>query len=126
MSAGAFSIGSYEADYGDGTNVHGCRVQPETIAATIGGTPNQVVPGPAATSPISAQISSSTRALGLHARIVRLKNPTAPPASYSATSATQIPALSKAFYTAAQLPGATCTYLNTTWEVSGTRAEKVR
>jgi len=126
MSAGPFEISSYEADYGAGTNVHGIRVQIETVAATAGGTPNQTVPAPNINSPISAQVSSSTRGLGLHARIVRLKNPTPVPATYSANSATQIPALSKAFYIACQTPGQTCNYLGSVWLVSGTRAEKVR
>lgn len=126
MSAGVFTIASYEADYGAGTAVHGCKVQPETIAATCASTPNQVVPGPSITNPISAMVSSSTRSLGLHARIVRLKNPLAPPATYSPNSNTQIPALSKAFFIACSLPGASVTYLGTSWEVAGTRAEKAR
>lgn len=126
MSAGSFTTVGYPADYGAGTNIHPIRVQPETLTATAGGSANTPEDIATATSPISAMVSGSRRGLGLHARTVRLKSPAVPPATYSVNSKTEIPAVSKTFYTACLVTGATVNYLTTTWVVEGTTAEKVK
>jgi len=125
MSAGPFIVGRYSASYGDGEQIHPIRVQPETVAATVGGVEN----GSSAleiTNPISAQVSRSTRSLGLHARQVFARITGTPPTGYSPGSLIRIPALSEAFFNAAAVPGAEMTYLGTTWRVTGVRAEVVR
>lgn len=129
MSAGAFTFSFYDADYGDGTNVHPVRVQPETLAAVVvGGSQTNTPDGTEATNPISASVSESTRSLGLHARIVYLElaaGATAP-TGYKEGSRVKIPALNKDFYVAATAGNQQVTYLGTTWRVTGSRAEKTR
>lgn len=131
MSAGPFINTVYQATYNT-AQIHKIRCQQESIDATIspvgGGAP---VPNSAVlqatTSPISAQISQSARALGLNARLVYLvlPNGTTPPTGYKANSRTAIPALNPTFFTAAE-NGGTCDYLGATWNVAGTRQEKAR
>lgn len=127
MSAGAFVRSRYAASY-LGTAIHPIKVQPETIAASIVGTPanTNAAPTGAGTNPISAQVSRSTRALGLHARLISLRISGTPPTGYSSGSTVRIPGLNVAFFQACQLPGAQVTYLGTTWNVVGTRSEEVR
>jgi hypothetical protein len=129
MSAGRFVFSFYDADYGAGTAIHPVRVQEETLDATVVGTAETNTPvGTAATNPISASVSDSTRALGLHARLVymELAAGATPPATYKEGSRVKIPALSKDFYAAAAAGNQQVTYLGTTWRVTGTRAEKTR
>jgi len=121
MSAGAFSRSRYEADSGD---IHPIRIQPETEEAQIGSIVNDRPLGEP-TNPISAQVSASTRSLGLHARKVFAKLLGAPPAGYAASGRIAIPALTNAFYSEA-VKVATMTYLGTSWTVTGRRAEVVR
>lgn len=125
MSAGAFTITKYLADYAGGTNIHPIRVQPETIAADADGTANDA-PTADATSPISAQVSRSRKGLGLHARLVALEIVGTPPTGYKVGSRTKIPALTPAFYSAAIAPGAVITYLGTTWRKAGSSVEVVK
>lgn len=120
MSAGAFVNSFYDAFYA--ANVHPIRIQPETASASVGSTTNAAPSGPA-DNPISAQVSRSTRALGLHARIVFAKIAGTPPTGYSTVSKIRIPALNASFF-AACTKGATLTYLGTTWTVTGRREEK--
>lgn len=129
MSAGRFVFSFYDADYGDGTNVHPVRVQEETLTAVVvGGSQSNTPDGTAATSPISAQVSDSTRALGLHARLIyaEIAVGATPPDTYKAGSRIKIPALNKDFYVAATAGNQQITYLGTTWRVTGSRAEKTR
>jgi hypothetical protein len=127
MSAGAFVRSRYAASYAANV-IHPIKVQPETLGAAITATPTNTnaPPTAAGTNPISAQVSRSTRALGLHARLVSLRIAGTPPTGYSTTSTVRIPALNVAFFQAAQLPGAQVTYLGATWNVVGTRGEEVR
>lgn len=125
MSAGTFGKTFYQASYGGGTNIHPIKVQPETIAASTGDADNDPPTGPI-TNPISAQASGGRRSIGLHARIIYLQLLGTPPAEYSAGSRTKIPCLTEAFYNAAIAPGATISYLGTTWKVIGSSEEKVR
>lgn len=125
MSAGLFTIARYAANYGDADQIHPIRVQPETLEADIGG----VLNGSSAlelTSPISATVSRSTRALGLHARVIFARLTGTAPTGYAAGSLIRIPALSEAFFNAAAIPGTSMTYLGTTWRITGVRAEVAR
>lgn len=127
MSAGAFTISRYEADYGDGTNIHPIKVQPETIdLATNGGTAETNAPPVAGiTNPISAECASGYRCLGLHPRKVRMRLTGVAPAGYAPNSLVVLPLLNKAI--AANLtPGTEMTYLGVTWVVVGTHPEGVK
>lgn len=121
MSAGNFVTVSYNASYA--ATIHPIRIQPETSGATIGATDNNPVTD-APTSPISAQVSRSTRSLGLHARVVYAKVSGTPPTGYSTNARVKIPALTLAFFGAA-VKGVTMTYLGADWVVTGRRAEVV-
>ena len=68
MSNGPFTLTFYGTDEGNTATI---RVQPETLALTIGTTPNAAVSGPATAGFPSAQTSQSRRALGVNARRVR-------------------------------------------------------
>lgn len=130
MSAGRFLRTFYQATY-DPTKIHKIRAQPEDVDATITAPGGTVVANAVATGPAnavgSAQISKSTRALGVHARLVYLVLPTTstPPTGYVAGSRTRIPCFTNAFYLAC-VQGGTVDYLGTQWEVTGTRAETIR
>jgi len=71
MSAGPFSLGRYERDNG---RIHPVKCQPETTELTVGGEANNFpADNTANKSDISARISGSKRALGLHCRTIRVK-----------------------------------------------------
>jgi hypothetical protein len=120
MSSGPFVISRYETDPGV---VHPIKVQPETIAASIGGVSN-AAPAGAATGLGSASISRGRRANGINARLVRINFEGSPPAGYQENSSIAIPALTPAFYAAA-IRGATVSYLGTTGVVSGRSPETI-
>lgn len=114
MSAGAFTRSRYACT--DTGLIHPIRVQPETVAASIGGTANAAPTG-AITNNISARVSGGKRTLGLIARRVTLEAPaTSQPDGYKPSGITTIPALQEAFYNAA-VKGASCTYLGATFTV---------
>jgi hypothetical protein len=120
MSSGVFNFTKYAASYATGA-IHPIRVQPETVAATIGSVTNAAPTG-AVTNPIRAKVTGSKKSLGLVARRINLRLVGDPPAEYAVGSRTRIPALNTAFYAAA-IDGATCSYLGTTWRVTGKVAE---
>ena len=126
MSAGSFLVSKYPADYGSGGEIHPVRVQPETLAASIGATAN-AAPSGALTNPISASVSAGRRAIGLRTRQVFLKLPvgTTPPTGYLAGARARVAGINKTFYAAA-IKGASCTYLGVIWEVTGRDAEVVK
>jgi len=123
MSAGAFVYSTYAANYGAGASIHPIKVQPETIAATIGAAGND--DGGTLNNPISARVSGSRRGLGLFARLIRARLTGTAPDGYSANSVISIPALNVAFFTAA-VKGAELDYLGTTWEITGTTVEEAK
>lgn len=124
MSAGAFLVTKYQATYA-AANIHPIKVQPETVAATIGGTPNAAPTG-AVTNPISARVSGGKRTRGLVPRVVVLRAPAAnPPAGYLANGITRIPALTPAF-SAVAIAGAACTYLGVAFTVISSLPEVAR
>jgi hypothetical protein len=119
MSAGNF-ITSFYASNRTGL-VHPIRIQPETLALEIGGVAN-ATPGGPATNPISAQVSQSKRSLGLNARTVTIKFPTAAPTGYAVGSTITLPWLNSANFDAISKSDAV-TYLGATGEVVGTKPE---
>ena len=121
MSAGAFSRSRYAADSGE---IHPIRVQPETLALTLGGTAN-AAPAGAVTSSISAKVSGGRRNLGLKARMVSLAFTGAVPDGYEPDSVTRVPILTPALFTAIGR-GTTGTYLGVGVEVLGKSSESSR
>lgn len=129
MSAGAFTTVSYVAEY-DPAEIHKIRVQPETLALSINSVANTASTG-LPTSPISAMVSKSKRALGLHASTVTLKatGTTPPVAGYLVGSVVTIPLLNAAIRSAAKaaVAATTVSYLGvTTWKVAGYSEEKAK
>lgn len=107
MSAGAFTLSKYADDAGV---IHAIRVQPETLAASIGGTAN-AAPTPAVTTgALRARAKGSKRRYGLRARGVVMRFTAAPPAGYLASQSYSVPILVKATWDAAT-DGGTGTYL---------------
>lgn len=123
MSAGAFLNSFYSSNKTGLT--HPIRVQAETLALSVGGVANAAAAGPAG-SPISAQVSQGKRSLGLNARTVTIKFPTAAPAGYKVDSPITLPWLGGAtdFDTFAR--GDEASYLGASGEVVGTSAETAK
>lgn len=123
MSAGVFETRKYSSN--TLTTLHRIRVQPETLAATLGGTANAEATGTAVLP--SAQVSKSKRSLGINARTISLKFASGDePTGYKPDSPITIPWLqnNSAFLTA--VPGVTAvTYLGATAILVGTSPEKV-
>lgn len=123
MSAGEFTRTFYELDTGNGGGIARIRVQPETLAATIGGSANTAPAGPA-TVPVSASVSAGNRENGIKARSVTLLFTAAAPTGYSGDPVT-IPVMQESTFAAWTL-GATGTYLGAAVEVIGRSPERVR
>jgi hypothetical protein len=114
MSAGSFTISKYETNNGD---IVSCRVQPETLAMTIGGTANAAVAGSVQAGWPSALMRGGRTEIGIVARKVRIGIPdggTAPD-GYSGAPV-YVPILSEALWAAAT-KGDVVTYLGETWEL---------
>jgi hypothetical protein len=128
MSAGRFVRSRYSASY-DANMIHPIRVQPETLAASLMGTPS-VVNSPTTedvNNPISASISLSNRSLGLRPRFLNLQLPEAatPPTGYAPGSITRIPAVTQAFFD--NVPdNSRVIYLGVEWEVVSKETERAR
>lgn len=121
MSSGVFTISRYETDLGD---VAPIKVQPETLAATLG-TVNAGATGTPTPGFPSAQTSQSKRALGVNARTVSIKfAPGAEPADYAPGSVLRVPVLTKARFDALS-KGSAVTYLGSTGEVAGKSPERI-
>lgn len=114
MSAGAFTITKYVAEYAADT-IHPIKVQPETVALTIDGEANTATSG-ALTSPISAMVGANKRKLGLHAAMVSLRFTGTPPTGYQTGGILRVPLLNAPIRTKA-VAGATGTYLGVAVEV---------
>ncbi len=123
MSAGAFESAFYETSSENGGFVLRCRVQPETLAATIGGVANDSAAGPT-TAPGSATISQGRRSAGVNMRYVTLGWTGDAPDDYTGDPV-RIPVLDPATFTAWTL-GATGTYLNEGVEVLSRVGETVK
>lgn len=123
MSAGQFQNAFYETSAENGSFVLRCRVQPETLAASIAATPNAGVAGPA-NAPGSATISQGRRTAGVNMRYVTLKFTGALPEGYSGDPV-RIPVLSPTVFAAWTL-GATGTYLASPVEVLSRVGETIK
>lgn len=122
MSQGAFVRSRYESDAG---TVHPIRVQPETIAMTLGGTANGV-PAGAVNSGISARVSGGRRQLGLTARKVTIAFVAGDvPEGYLEGSTISLPWLNPATFGALGA-GATGIYQGSAVELVGKSAESIR
>lgn len=120
MSAGPFVTSKYQADNGD---IYRIRVQPETIAANIGGANSP--PAGAIDAQGSARVGGGKRQIGIKARAFTFKFTGTPPDGYSTNQILRIPILTKAVFDGV-LPGATGTYLGATVQLVGKIAESVR
>lgn len=118
MSEGNFVAAFYQTDEGGICN---CRVQPETLLATFGGTANDSAAGPA-DQEASANMTSDRRGNGVFARYARV-NWTSPPTDYTGASV-NIPVLSQAT-AAAAVRGAAVSYLGGTGVVGTLVRERV-
>lgn len=123
MSSGSFSNAFYEMSSENGGFILRCRVQPETLAATIGGTANAGVAGPA-TAPGSATISQGRRTAGVNMRYVSLRWTGVKPTGYDGDTV-KIPVLDPVVFADWTL-GATGTYLSQDVEVVGRVGETVK
>jgi len=104
MSSGPFQISSYECQ-ATGTN-HPIRIQPETLAITLGGTANAAAAG--ATVLPSAQVSQSKRSLGINARTITFKFPEGgAPVGYKELSPITVPWLQNVAAFTGAVPGIT-------------------
>ncbi len=123
MSAGPFERTFYETSTENGGFILSCRVQPETLAATIGGSANAAPDGPA-TAPGSATISQGRRSAGVNMRYVSLEFTGAAPTGYSGDPV-RIPVLDPATFASWTL-GATGTYLGSDVQVIGRTGETIK
>lgn len=114
MSAGNFVNTRYEMDASNGGYITKARVQPETVAATDGTTPN-AAPAEAVDLPVSAYSSKGKREYGIRMRAVLLDQPATPPTGYSGNPL-RIPVLQEATY-AGWAIGASINYLGTSWNL---------
>jgi hypothetical protein len=122
MSAGAFADSFYESN--ELGTVHPIRIQPETLALTLGGQANDAPDGASAIGP-SAQVSRGKRAIGINARSVSIKL-TAALTGYKAGSVITLPWLDPATFADITPKVTTGTYLATACIVSGKSPETVR
>lgn len=123
MSAGRFERSFYSTD---DANIMPVRVQPETIAATVGGVSNDAPDGPATGNFGSASVSQGRRTNGVNTRLVRLAftGDTAP-TGYLEGGTITLPALQPAFFAACSV-GATGTYLGSAVVSVGRSGETIR
>lgn len=121
MSSGSFlATGKYEADNGD---IHRIRVQPETVAANIGGANS--VPAGAVDQASSARVGGGNRQIGVKARSVTVRFTATVPDGYAENQLYRVPILTKALYDGIT-SGATGTYLGAAVVVVGKNPERVR
>lgn len=120
MSAGPFVSSKYECDNDD---IRPIRVQPETVAATIGGA--NTAPAGAVDAIGSARVGGGNRQFGVKARSVTIRFTAAAPDGYKADQLYRVPILTKARYDAISI-GTTGTYLGVACVVVGKNPERVR
>lgn len=122
MSAGAFTRAFYDTNNGIRLAI---RVQPETLAATLGGTVNASKTAPADQGYPRATVHKSRKSPGIHARTVTLQFTATPPTGYKVGSTYILPVMDLAVWTNLS-EGAVCTYLGVAAEVVSTNPEKIR
>lgn len=123
MSSGAFVRTFYGLSAENGGGIAPIRLQPETLAATIGGVVNAAPAGPA-TMPGSVTISQGRRSAGINARYVTVSWDGAPPTDYNGLTA-RIVVPNPTVYAGAPL-GSAVSYLGTAATVVGRNPETVK
>lgn len=123
MSAGEFSTSKYQCSADNGSYILACRVQPETLAATIDSVANDAPTG-AVNAPGSATISQGRRSAGVNMRYVTLEWTGTKPTNYSGDTV-RIPVLKPETFAAWTL-GSTGTYLSQNVKVVGRNNETVK
>lgn len=119
MSQGDFVLAIYETDDGSFCNV---RVQPETLAATVGGGTNAEGAGPV-DQLASAIARKGRREIGVGCRQVAVSFAGAPPTGYTSDQI-YIPIMTPARYAAATI-GSAVTYLGAAGIVTGKISEDI-
>lgn len=119
MSAGDFIRSKYETDSGEICNI---RVQPETLAATFGGTAN-AAPAGTVTQLASAIARKGKRQIGVGPRLIGVGFET-PPTGYT-SEVLYVPIMQKTLYDATAL-GDAVSYLGGTGVVVSKIAESIR
>lgn len=119
MSAGEFVSAIYETDAGNFCNI---RVQPETLAASVGASANASGAGPV-NQEASAIARKGKRQPGVGARTVTVDFAGAGPAGYDSESLI-IPIMTPTVFASATL-GTTVTYLGATGVVVGRSSEDI-
>lgn len=122
MSSGSFQTAKYQLDSGNGAGIASCRVQPETLAASINSTANSE-PSGAVTLPASAKVSGGKREFGIAMRTVTLEFTSTIPDGYTGDNV-RIPVMTEATY-ASWTKGQTGTYLGSDVRVVGRSPEVV-
>ena len=118
---GPFAQGAkYEAD--DGT-IYRIRVQPETLAASIGGV--NASPGGSVDGQGTVRVGGGARQFGIRARSVSVRFTGTPPTGYDEGEILRVPILTPSRYASISL-GTTGTYLGVPCEVVGKNPERVR
>lgn len=121
MSAGQFLDAFYETDNGE---ICAIRTQPETAALVLNAVTNTIPAGPS-TQLASAQVGKGRRAIGVNARLVRIRFTGAVPDGYQAGGIITLPWFQPATYNA--LPNkATGTYLGVAVVMAGRTPETIR
>lgn len=89
MSAGSFINSRYQSD--DGT-IHQIKLQPETVAMTVGGTANAAPTG-AIDSVFAAEVNRGAKAYGLKPRKINVSFEGEPPTGYRPYTSLSLPIL---------------------------------
>lgn len=123
MSAGSFVESTYAS--GDGSQIHRCRIQPETLGLTIGGTAN-TAPAGAVNNAKGVRMTGGRSRLTIGARGVGIRFETEGDAGYEVGSTTYVPWLNPAtFYGVLEPQNQTGTYNGATVTVIGNRPERL-
>lgn len=123
MSSGRFTNSVYEDDNG---TLRPIRIQPETLAATIGGTANAAPAGTPAAGIPRVKLSAGRREFGVYARRVSCTwDEGLAPAGYDERTPFSIIVLNPTVFSGAPLGGAV-DYLGGTATIVGKASESIR
>nr|CRY96881.1 hypothetical protein [uncultured prokaryote] len=120
MSQGSFVGSKYQSDTGD---THFIKVQPETIAATLGGTANAAPTGDI-DSVFAAEVNRGARAYGLRPRKVTIAFEDDVPEGYRPYTSISIPVLEPTVFSGIAIRDAV-TYAGGTGIVSSKTGENI-
>lgn len=120
MSSGAFVLSKYEADSG---TIYPIRVQPETLAATIGSA--NAAPAGVTDAEVFARTGGGNRRYSIKARAVSVRFTGAVPDDYAPNQLLRIPILTQSVYDGITV-GDSGTYLGSAVQVVGKLREAGR